>query len=187
MLPYSHSLNLTMLTIVLHFLLLETRFFCSADPSWLNREAMTMGDLSRTGVSIDSELLERFDRFIESQGYANRSEAFRDLIRDRLVSAAVLAPSAEVVGTVTLIYDHHCRLLPEKLTEIQHEHHAEIISTVHAHLDHDTCLEVVVVKGKSKPIQQLADLLISTKGVQHGRLVMSSPAIGHSSAKHSHK
>jgi len=145
-----------------------------------------MGDLSRTGVSIDSELLERFDRFIESQGYHNRSEAFRDLIRDRLVSAAVLAPSAEVVGTVTLIYDHHCRLLPEKLTEIQHQHHAEIISTVHAHLDHDTCLEVVVVKGKSKPNQQLADLLISTRGVQHGRLVMSSTAIGHSSAKHTH-
>jgi len=146
-----------------------------------------MGDLSRTGVSIDSDLLERFDRFIESQGYANRSEAFRDLIRDRLVSTAVLAPNAEVVGTITLIYDHHCRLLPEKLTEIQHQHHGEIISTVHAHLDHDTCLEVVVVKGKSQPIQQLADLLISTKGVQHGRLVMSSPAIGHSSAKHSHK
>jgi CopG family nickel-responsive transcriptional regulator len=146
-----------------------------------------MGDLSRTGVSIDSELLERFDRFIESQGYANRSEAFRDLIRDRLVSAAVLAPNTEVVGTVTLIYDHHCRLLPEKLTEIQHQHHAEIISTVHAHLDHDTCLEVVVVKGKSKTIQQLADLLISTKGVQHGRLVMSSPAIAHLLPGHTHK
>jgi CopG family nickel-responsive transcriptional regulator len=172
---------------MLFFLLLEARLSCSADPGWPNSEAIVMGDLSRTGVSIDSELLERFDRFIESQGYANRSEAFRDLIRDRLVSAAVVAPSAEVVGTVTLIYDHHCRLLPEKLTEIQHEHHAEIISTVHAHLDHDTCLEVVVVKGKSKAIQQLADLLISTKGVRHGRLVMSSPAIGHSSAKHRRK
>lgn len=146
-----------------------------------------MGDLSRTGVSIDSELLERFDRFIESQGYANRSEAFRDLIRDRLVSAAVLAPAADVVGTVTLIYDHHSRLLPERLAEIQHQHHAEIISTVHAHLDRDTCLEVVVVKGKSQTIQQLADLLISTKGVQHGRLVMSSPAIAHSLPGHSHE
>ena len=146
-----------------------------------------MSDLSRTGVSIDSELLEQFDRFIENQGYANRSEALRDLIRDRLVSDAVVAPNAEVVGTVTLIYDHHSRLLPEKLTDIQHQHHMEIISTVHAHLDHDTCLEVVVVKGKSKSIQQLADLLISTKGVQHGRLVMSSPAISHSLSKHSHK
>ncbi|MGA2429950.1 MAG: nickel-responsive transcriptional regulator NikR [Candidatus Acidiferrum sp.] len=146
-----------------------------------------MSDLSRTGVSIDSELLDEFDRFIEKQGYTNRSEALRDLIRDRLVSTDVMAPNADVVGTVTLIYDHHSRLLPEKLTGIQHQHHGEIISTVHAHLDHDTCLEVVVVKGKSKRIQQLADLLISIKGVQHGRLVMSSPAIGHSSTKHNHK
>jgi CopG family nickel-responsive transcriptional regulator len=146
-----------------------------------------MSDLSRTGVSIDSELLDEFDSFIERQGYTNRSEALRDLIRDRLVSADVKAPNAEVVGTVTLIYDHHSRLLPEKLTDIQHQHHGEIISTVHAHLDHDTCLEVVVVKGKSKRIQQLADLLISIKGVQHGRLVMSSPSIRHSSPKHNHK
>ncbi len=134
-----------------------------------------MGDLSRTGVSIDSELLERFDRFIESQGYANRSEAFRDLIRDRLVSAAFHAPNAEVVGTVTLIYDHHTRLLPEKLTDIQHEHHELIISTLHVHLDHESCLEVIVLRGKSRDVQKLADRLISTKGVQHGRLVMSSP------------
>jgi CopG family transcriptional regulator, nickel-responsive regulator len=146
-----------------------------------------MPDLSRTGVSIDAELLQQFDRFIETQGYANRSEALRDLIRDHLVSTTVLSPNADVVGTVTLIYDHHSRLLPEKLADIQHQHHAEIISTVHAHLDHDTCLEVVVVKGKSMSIQKLADLLISTKGVQHGRLVMSSPTIAHSSKKHSHK
>jgi CopG family transcriptional regulator, nickel-responsive regulator len=146
-----------------------------------------MTDLSRTGVSIDAGLLKQFDQFIQSRGYANRSEALRDLIRDHLVATSVVAPDAEVVGTVTLIYDHHSRLLPEKLTDIQHEHHEAIISTVHAHLDHDTCLEVVVVKGKSKLIQNLADLLISTKGVQHGRLVMSSPAIAHSSAKANHK
>jgi CopG family nickel-responsive transcriptional regulator len=146
-----------------------------------------MAALSRTGVSINAELLEKFDRFIDSQGYDNRSEALRDLIRDHLVTSSVLAPNADVVGTVTLIYDHHSRLLPEKLTDIQHQHHAEIISTVHAHLDHDTCLEVVVVKGKSKSIQRLADLLISTKGVQHGRLVMSSPTIAHSAKKPRHK
>jgi CopG family transcriptional regulator, nickel-responsive regulator len=146
-----------------------------------------MADLSRTGVSIDAGLLKQFDQFIQSRGYANRSEALRDLIRDHLVATSVLAPDTEVVGTVTLIYDHHSRLLPEKLTDIQHEHHEAIISTVHAHLDHDTCLEVVVVKGKSKLIQSLADLLISTKGVQHGRLVMSSPAIAHSSGKPKHK
>jgi CopG family transcriptional regulator, nickel-responsive regulator len=145
-----------------------------------------MAELSRTGVSIDAALLQEFDLFIAGRGYTNRSEALRDLIRDHLVATSVLAPDAEVVGTVTLIYDHHSRLLPEKLTDIQHQHHERIISTVHAHLDHDTCLEVVVVKGKSKLVQDLANLLISAKGVQHGRLVMSSPAIAHS-PKHKHK
>jgi CopG family nickel-responsive transcriptional regulator len=134
-----------------------------------------MAELSRIGVAIDSNLLARFDRFITKQGYTNRSEAFRDLIRDRLVNAAVETPEAPVVGTITLIYDHHSRLLPEKLTELQHVHHGLIISTTHVHLDHSTCLEVLVVKGGSKQVQKLADLLVGTKGVQHGRLVMSSP------------
>jgi len=134
-----------------------------------------MADLSRIGVSLDSELLHRFDRFIAGKGYENRSEAFRDLIRERLVGSAVVAPTAIVVGTVTLIYDHHARLLPQKLTDLQHEHHEVIISTLHAHLDHDTCLEVIVLRGKSLEVQALADRLISTKGVQHGQLVMSSP------------
>ncbi|MGA8500629.1 MAG: nickel-responsive transcriptional regulator NikR [Candidatus Sulfotelmatobacter sp.] len=134
-----------------------------------------MTDLSRIGVSLDSELLHRFDLFIAEKGYDNRSEAFRDLIRDRLVGSAVIPSNAFVVGTVTLIYDHHTRLLPEKLTDLQHEHHAIVISTLHAHLDHESCLEVVVLRGKSRDVQKLADRLISTKGVQHGRLVMSSP------------
>ena len=134
-----------------------------------------MGMLSRIGVSLDSELLQRFDSFIADKGYENRSEAFRDLIRDRLVGSAVISGSALVVGTVTLIYDHHTRLLPEKLTDLQHESHALVISTLHAHLDHENCLEVVVLRGKSREVQKLADRLISTKGVQHGRLVMSSP------------
>jgi len=134
-----------------------------------------MGDLSRIGVSIDSDLLHRFDAFIADKGYDNRSEAFRDLIRDRLVGSAVIPSNALVVGTVTLIYDHHTRLLPEKLTDLQHDNHEIIISTLHAHLDHESCLEVVVLRGKSREVQKLADRLISTKGVQHGRLVMSSP------------
>lgn len=140
-----------------------------------------MSELSRIGVAIDSDLLEQFDSFINRQGYANRSEAFRDLIRDRLVSAAIESPDAPVVGTVTLIYDHHSRLLPDKLMELQHDHHDLIIATTHAHLDHHTCLEVVVVKGESKRVRYLADLMISTKGVQHGRLVMSSPRSYHRS------
>jgi CopG family nickel-responsive transcriptional regulator len=136
-----------------------------------------MGPLTRTGIAIDTSLLARFDRFIAKQGYANRSEAFRDLIRDRLVRVAVEAPDAHVVGTITLIYDHHSRLLPEKLMNLQHDHHDVIIATTHVHLDHDTCLEVLVVKGQAKQVQKLADLLVGTKGVQHGRLVMTSPAV----------
>lgn len=136
-----------------------------------------MGQLTRTGVAIDADLLARFDRLITKQGYSNRSEAFRDLIRDRLVGAAVESPEAEVVGTVTLIYDHHSRLLPDKLMSLQHHHRDVIIATTHAHLDHNTCLEVLVVKGQAKQVQRLADLLIGTKGVRHGRLVMSSPNV----------
>ena len=135
-----------------------------------------MAELSRIGVAIDSNLLAKFDRFIRKQGYTNRSEAFRDLIRDRLVASATEAPGTKAVGTITLIYDHHSRLLPEKLMNVQHEHHDSIISTTHAHLDHDTCLEVIIVRGTAREIQALADLLIGTKGVQHGRLVMSTPA-----------
>jgi CopG family transcriptional regulator, nickel-responsive regulator len=134
-----------------------------------------MGYLSRIGVAIDSDLLVRFDNFIAKQGYTNRSEAFRDLIRDRLVTAAVESPQSLVVGTVTLIYDHHSRLLPEKLMDLQHDHHELVVCTTHAHLDHDTCLEVIILKGASKRVQKLADVLIGTKGVQHGRLVMSCP------------
>lgn len=134
-----------------------------------------MGELSRIGVSIDSDLLRRFDSFIKNKGYENRSEAFRDLIRDRLVGSAVIAPKQAVVGSVTLIYDHHTRLLPEKLADLQHDSHAIVVSTLHVHLDHDRCLEVVVLRGESRDVQKLADRLISTKGVRHGRLVMSSP------------
>lgn len=139
------------------------------------RGRISMGELSRIGVAIDSDLLNQFDKFIGKQGYTNRSEAFRDLIRDRLVTAVVETPEALVVGTVTLIYDHHSRLLPNKLMDMQHDYHDLIIATTHAHLDHETCLEVIVVKGESRRIRKLADLLIGTKGVQHGRLVMSSP------------
>ncbi len=145
-----------------------------------------MTELSRIGISLDSDLLARFDRFISEQGYTNRSEAFRDLVRDRLVGSAVVAPNARIVGTVTLIYDHHARLLPEKLTDLQHAHHDLVISTLHAHLDGDNCLEVILLRGKSKDIQKLGDLLIGMKGVQHGRLVMSAPQTTSKPHNHPH-
>ena len=151
-----------------------------------------MGVLSRIGIALDSELLKRFDRLIGQRGYTNRSEAFRDLIRDQLVTEQTATPEAAVVGTITLIYDHHASGSTEKLTEAQHAHHELVVSTSHAHLDHDSCLEVLIVHGKSAEVAQLADLLIGLKGVQHGRLVMTVPAhaIEHPhehELKHSHK
>lgn len=151
-----------------------------------------MGVLSRIGIALDSELLKRFDRLIARQGYTNRSEAFRDLIRDRLVTERTAAPDAPVVGTVTLIYDHHAHGISEKLTEVQHAHHELVVSTSHAHLDHDSCLEVLIVHGRAAHVSDFADRLIGLKGVEHGRLVMTVPAhaIEHHherGQKHNHK
>ncbi|MBZ5581917.1 MAG: nickel-responsive transcriptional regulator NikR [Acidobacteriia bacterium] len=133
-----------------------------------------MGELSRIGVAIDAELLAKFDRLIEGRGYTNRSEAFRDLVRDALVEKTWESPESRVVGTVTLVYDHHVRMLNEKLTDIQHEFHRSILSTLHVHLDHDHCLEVLVVRGKSAEVRRVADALISAKGVKHGRLTITT-------------
>jgi CopG family nickel-responsive transcriptional regulator len=133
-----------------------------------------MSGLSRIGVAIDTDLLDKFDRLIAKRGYTNRSEAFRDLIRDELVEKTWESPDSHVVGTVTLVYDHHVRLLNEKLTGIQHDFHRSILSTLHVHLDHDNCLEVLVVRGKSADVRKVADVLISTKGVKHGRLTITT-------------
>lgn len=133
-----------------------------------------MGELSRIGVAIDSDLLEKFDALIAKRGYTNRSEAFRDLIRDNLVEREWERPESRVVGTVTLVYDHHVRLLNEKLTSMQHDFHHNILSTLHVHLDHDHCLEVLVVRGKAAEVKKVADAIISTKGVKHGRLTITT-------------
>jgi CopG family transcriptional regulator, nickel-responsive regulator len=150
-----------------------------------------LGILTRTGVALDSDLLERFDDLISRLGYTNRSEAFRDLIRDRLVAERTSDPNATVVGTVTLIYDHHAHGVTEKLTELQHANHQLVVSTSHAHLDHDSCLEVLIVHGKSRQVEELAGRLIGLKGVQHGRLVMTvaqpSPPSSHAGTGKIHK
>ena len=132
-----------------------------------------MGELSRIGVAIDSDLLDQFDVHIAARGYTNRSEAFRDLIRQELVDTAAESPDATVIGSVTLIYDHHVRQLTDKLTDIQHDAFQNIVSTLHVHLDHDNCLEVLVVKGKGSDVRRIADALISTKGVKLGRLTIT--------------
>ena len=137
-----------------------------------------MSELSRIGVAIDSDLLEQFDLLIARRGYTNRSEAFRDLIRDELVQKSWESPESNVVGTVTLVYDHHVRMLSEKLTDLQHEFHRSILSTLHVHLDHDNCLEVLVVRGKAGAVRKIADALISTKGVKNGRLTITTSGAG---------
>ncbi len=133
-----------------------------------------MSTLTRIGVAIDEDLLDRFDALIDSRGYANRSEAFRDLIRQQLVEESWKSPDAAVVGSLTLVYDHHVRMLSDKLLEMQHAHHDAILSTLHVHLDHDNCLEVLLIKGTAQDVTTLADTLISTKGVKHGKLSITS-------------
>ncbi len=137
------------------------------------REAET-GKLIRFGVSADVRLLEKFDEMIDEKWYANRSEAIRDLIRNELVEYAWTKSREEVVGTLTLVYDHESHELTDKLTKLQHEHYTNIISTLHVHLDAHNCLEVLVLKGESKAINSLADRLIGAKGVKHGKLTMST-------------
>lgn len=133
-----------------------------------------MSELARVGVAIDGDLLEKFDQQIDRRGYANRSEAVRDLIRDSLIRENVAAPEADVVGTLTLVYDHHVRQLADRLNEFQHEHHKEIVSTLHIHLDHHNCLEVIVLRGQCANVQRIADGLISLKGIRHGQLALTA-------------
>ena len=137
-----------------------------------------MSHLARFGVSIDERLLDRYDRLIAEKAYVNRSEALRDLIRGALVEEQWELGDAEAVGTVTLVYDHHSTALADKLTEHQHTHHEEIVSTLHVHLDSDHCLEVIVLRGTSREIKHIADGLIGTKGVKHGQLVGTTTGTG---------
>lgn len=133
-----------------------------------------MSELVRYGISIERSLSERFDQLIKSEGYANRSEAIRGLIRDRLVEEEWKAGNEVTVGVVTLLYDHRQRELSRKLTHSQHGHHDTTISSLHVHLDSANCLEVIVIRAQANAIRKLADQLIGTKGVKHGKLVMTS-------------
>ncbi|KPL15149.1 MAG: nickel-responsive regulator [Bacteroides sp. SM23_62] len=133
-----------------------------------------MSELIRFGVSIENHLLQQFDRLIQQRNYSTRSEAIRDLIRNELVHEQWKDSEAGSIGTVTIIYDHHVRDLSSILTSVQHDFNEQIISTMHVHLDHYNCLEVLAVKGKTKTIREIADRLISIKGVKHGKLVMTT-------------
>ena len=132
-----------------------------------------MKEIVRFGVSLEKELLHKFDSLIGEKKYPNRSEAIRDLIRENLVKREWIK-GEKVAGVIALVYDHHKRELVNTLTDIQHHYHSLIISTQHIHLDEDNCLEVVVVRGKPKEVESLADRLKATKGVKHSSLIMTT-------------
>lgn len=136
-----------------------------------------MSNLVRFGISLEKALIEKFDRYIKERNYSNRSEAFRDLIRQELIKKE-WQDGDDVAGAITLVYDHHRKDLLNKITDIQHNYQKEIISTQHVHLDHDNCLEIIAVRGKSSEVRRLADTLKSIKGVKHGTLSMSSTGAG---------
>lgn len=130
-----------------------------------------MNKVIRFGISLNPELLGEFDRAIKRKGYTNRSEAVRDLIRDFLVAEKWKAPKGEVVGSLTLIYDHEVRGVSSKLTDLQHSYAANVISSMHVHLDERDCMEILVLRGAAGDIKKISDTLISSRGVKHGRLV----------------
>ena len=132
-----------------------------------------MAGLFRFGISLPKDLLDKFDKLITQKSYSNRSEAFRDMIRQELIKKE-WQEGDNIAGAITLIYDHHKRELVNKLTDIQHDHQKVIISTQHIHLDHDNCMEIIAVKGHPREAEKLADTLKAVKGVKHGALNMSS-------------
>jgi CopG family nickel-responsive transcriptional regulator len=133
-----------------------------------------MSSITRFGVSIESQLIKKFDALIDRKGYATRSEAIRDMIRDTLVEQEWESGAHETVGTITIVYNHNTRELEHALTDMQHKSFHRIISSLHIHLDAHNCLEVMVVKGKSHEIIKIADRLIGTRGVKHGKLTMTT-------------
>jgi CopG family nickel-responsive transcriptional regulator len=139
------------------------------------REIKAMDELVRFSVTMEADLLARFDALVARRGTrANRSEAVRDLVRDALVENAVERPDTEIAGTITMVFDHHASDLSDRLNAIQHQFIHEIVSTVHVHLDSCNCLEVVVLRGASARIRAIADTLLGTKGVKHGKLVTTT-------------
>ena len=134
--------------------------------------------VARFGISLENPLLKRFDSLIRKKGYPSRSEAIRDLIRDSLVTEEWESFTSETVGTITLVYSHDTRELSETLNDLQHHYHRLVMSTMHIHLDGHNCLEVIVVKGRAKDIKTVADRLIGTRGVKHGKLTVTTTGKG---------
>jgi CopG family nickel-responsive transcriptional regulator len=146
---------------------------------------VAMPQLSRIGVSLEEDLLTEFDRLIAKRGYQTRSEAFRDLIREKLLSD-IVESNKPVVGTLTIVYDHHVPNLAQKLTEVQHQAGAMILAATHIHLDHHYCLEVIIMKGRGKDLQAVAEGMLALRGVALGKLVLTNSGARLKHAVHSH-
>jgi CopG family nickel-responsive transcriptional regulator len=132
--------------------------------------------LVRFSVAIGGELLRRFDRYREKHQHPNRSEAVRGLMRDALIEEAIARDDSAAMGVVTLVYNHHAGRIAERLTELQHHYIDNVVTTTHVHLDAERCLEVILLRGEARLVRELADSLIGTKGVETGRLVLTSTA-----------
>ena len=130
--------------------------------------------VTRFSVSVPPKLLIDFDKMVVEKGFDNRSPAIADMMRAQLVDHRQKSGRGEIAGTITLVYDHHTQHVQESLTAIQHDYHAVIISTMHVHLDHHNCLEVLVVRGQAPVVKKIADELIAAKGVKHGKLTVTS-------------
>ena len=130
--------------------------------------------IERVGVAFEPELLRDFDILIRKKGYASRSEAVRDLVRRSIIESAVKDENSDVIGTLTIVYDHDAPGVTDRLLELQHHHHDEIMTTTHIHLDEDKCLEVLIVRGRSRAVRTLADNIKALKGVKHGELVVTA-------------
>jgi len=143
-----------------------------------------MSQIERIGVSLESDLLAAFDALSNEKGYANRSEAIRDLIREKLGSNRLSDPKAEAMAAVLLVYDHHVTKLTEKLLHLQHSHLLETTCALHVHLDHHHCMEIIVLRGKVKEINRVGEQMISLKGVRQGRInLMTADLIDSSEQK----
>ena len=130
--------------------------------------------LVRFSVAIGGELLRRFDQYREKHRYPNRSEAVRGLMRAALIEEVIDREESEAMGVITLIYDHHAGRIAERLTDLQHDHLDQVVTTTHVHLDERRCLEVILLRGPAGQVRQLADNLVGTKGVETGRLVLAA-------------
>ena len=135
---------------------------------------MAHQSVQRLSVSMDADLVAQLDQMSHAKGYASRSQAVADMVRAHLVEYYGQSGRHEIAGTITLVYDHHRRNIQKILTHIQHDHPGQIVATLHVHLDHHNCMEVLAVRGQAGSVRKLADALIATRGVKHGRLTLTT-------------